>query len=293
MQALEDQCLGSGSDERFIAQAYSSSSANPKLKAAKIMPNSNFIVSHVVGDIQYNVTGFIEKNKDILRGELMEIMNASKDNVVNNLFEGLEIIKGGLPKGQLIGSQYLVQLNSMMKTINATECHFIRCIKTNDRKAPLTMTNSKVLIQLYALSVFEALQLRQIGYAYRRPFDDFLHQFKFINMEAYMGKGDASARCRALLKSAGMAEKEGVAIGKTMVFMKKECAVAITRKSREALAAWDPIVGCIECLYRKNIKRQNILAHIKYIERLQDHARRVIDVRLLKAVPKSVEEGVV
>merc|ERR1719376_382565 len=126
MQALEDQCLGSGSDERFIAQAYSSCSANPKLKAAKIMPKSNFIVSHVVGDIQYNVTGFIEKNKDILRGELMEIMNASKDNVVNKLFEGLEIIKGGLPKGQLIGSQYLVQLNSMMKTINATECHFIR-----------------------------------------------------------------------------------------------------------------------------------------------------------------------
>jgi len=99
--------------------------------------------------------------------------------------------------------------------------------------------------------MFEALQLRQIGFAYRRPFGDFLHQFRFINMEAFLSNSDEPSRCRDLIGSADLEKDEGVAIGKTMVFMKKQAAVALTKRFREALAAWEPLVSCIECLYKK------------------------------------------
>ena len=45
-----------------------------------------------------------------------------------------------------------------------------RCVKPNEEKKPLLWVQSKVLIQLHALSIIEALQLRQLGYTYRRQF---------------------------------------------------------------------------------------------------------------------------
>lgn len=46
----------------------------------------------------------------------------------------------------------------------------LRCVKPNEEKKPLLWIQSKVLIQLHALSIIEALQLRQLGYSYRRQF---------------------------------------------------------------------------------------------------------------------------
>lgn len=52
-------------------------------------------------------------------------------------------------------------------SLQSTEPHFVRCVKPNDTKKPLDWVQSKVLIQLHALSVLEALQLRQVGFSYR------------------------------------------------------------------------------------------------------------------------------
>jgi len=280
--SLEDQCVGSGDDKRCLAQIYTTCAANPRLKKAKINPAENFIVSHVIGDIQYNIDGFIRKNMDVLRGEFVEVLQASECTVMKHLYAGIEPTKGGLPKGKLIGSQYLIQLNKMMTTINATECHFIRCVKTNDEKKPISFTPSKVLIQFYALSVFEALQLRALGYSYRRPFKDFLYEFRFINMEAYEGKGDLQDRARNLLASAGLkSDNETVGIGKTMVFLKKTKLIYLQKKVREAPATWEPIVGCMEALYLTKVKMNAISKYQLQIDRLQAHARRLIEVNYL------------
>lgn len=52
----------------------------------------------------------------------------------------------------------------------STEPHFIRCVKPNEEKKALVYVNSKVLIQLSALSILEALELRNLGYSYRYVF---------------------------------------------------------------------------------------------------------------------------
>ena len=51
--------------------------------------------------------------------------------------------------------------------LQETEPHFIRCIKPNDQQQPKLFIESKVLPQLRALSIMEAIQLRSVGYSYR------------------------------------------------------------------------------------------------------------------------------
>lgn len=38
----------------------------------------NFIVVHTIGPVQYNATGFLAKNKDILRAELVEVVQVTR-----------------------------------------------------------------------------------------------------------------------------------------------------------------------------------------------------------------------
>merc|ERR1712137_227109 len=209
----------------------------------------------------------------------MGAMKTSTDPIVHELFGDVEPVIGSLPKGQLISCQYIVQLKMMMDIINSTECHFIRCVKTNEEKKPLTFNNAKILIQLYALSIFEALQLRTLGYSYRRGFEEFLYQFRFINMEAYRGQGDPAQRCVDLLASAGLKQdKETVAVGKTMVFLKKDKLNYLGKRVREALKVWEPVIGCIEAMYLTHIKMKVFKTYAPQINRLQAHARRILEI---------------
>ncbi|OEH74173.1 hypothetical protein cyc_04385 [Cyclospora cayetanensis] len=165
LSILEDQC---GSDEKLVSACSTKLKANAKFVPAKLDAQSAFNINHTIGCIKYNAQGFIFKNKDVLRPEMVEVVQGSGNPVVRALFEGVKVEKGKMAKGSLIGSQFLAQLNKLMTLIGSTEAHFIRCVKPNEEKKPLVWVQSKVLIQLHALSIIEALQLRvTTGTAYK------------------------------------------------------------------------------------------------------------------------------
>ncbi|CDJ31473.1 LOW QUALITY PROTEIN: uncharacterized protein EMH_0067060 [Eimeria mitis] len=277
LSSLEDQCLApGGSDEKFVAACKSAFKNSTKFKPAKVSPNINFLVSHTIGDIQYSAEGFLFKNKDVLRAEIMEIVQASTNVVVKDLFAGIVMEKGKIAKGQLIGSQFLKQLEALMELINSTEPHFVRCVKPNDTKKPLDWVQSKVLIQLHALSVLEALQLRQVGFSYRRPFKDFLYQFKFIDLGITESSTLAPrAACEALLEKAKV-DKKQFQVGKSMIFLKQEAAKQLTLLQRQCLSAWSPLVAVLEAVYFRLRLRQLLAKKQRYLVRAQAHIRRHI-----------------
>lgn len=114
-----DQCLApGGSDEKFITASHAMLKSCPKFMKAKLGSNINFIVDHTIGQIPYNATGFLFKNKDVLRAELVEVIQRSSNPVTAGTFAGVFVEKGKLAKGQLIGSQFLGQLSELMGLIN-------------------------------------------------------------------------------------------------------------------------------------------------------------------------------
>ncbi|KAL7066800.1 putative myosin A [Cryptosporidium serpentis] len=282
LSALEDQCLvPNGSDEKFLSAAYSNLKNNNSLKPAKISGETNFIVSHTIGDIQYCAQGFLFKNKDVLRAELVEVVQKSSNQLVADLFKGIVVERGKIAKGQLIGNQFMNSLNSLMEIVDQTEPHFVRCVKPNESKKPLDWVASKVLIQLHSLSILEALQLRNLGYSYRRLFTEFIYQFKYCDLSIANDKEtDPGILAQRMLEICEIPKKEW-AVGKTMVFLTKNAAKTMAHKQREKLAAFEPLVQLLESVYlRYKLRKKFIKYQLKPLTRIQAQLRRVLDIEI-------------
>eukprot|EP01071_Lankesteria_metandrocarpae_P004194 Lankesteria_metandrocarpae@DN3423_c0_g1_i1.p1 len=285
MTVLEDQCLApGGSDTKFVSACANALSKGGLFQQAKVGGNYNFMVAHTIGSIQYNATNFLIKNKDLLRAELVDVVQTSTRLTGSKLFEGVVMEKGKMAKGQLIGSQFLTSLLQLMAIIDTTEPHFIRCVKPNEDKAALKYVHSKVLIQLHSLSILEALQLRNLGYSYRRPFNEFLFQFKFVNLGVFENKTlEPSEATRKIFESAGIPKGAGWQIGKTMIFMIPDIMKLLATRQRERLASWDTVVAMLEAAFVRH-KRSKLSQEVTPSAiRVQAHIRRIMTVRAISA----------
>ena len=116
---------------------------------SKTDKNAHFAIQHYAGCVSYNVTGWLEKNKDPVNDTVVEIMKSQCSNkLLINLWADHPGQPTTVPKeegkgkkkkgggGKTVSSFYTVQLNSLMNTLHATEPHFIRCIIPNNHKQP-------------------------------------------------------------------------------------------------------------------------------------------------------------
>ena len=275
MSSLEDQCIApGGTDEKFVSLAYKSIKGSHFLPG-KVSPNLSFIVVHTIGPVQYSAKNFLQKNKDILRSELVQLVQNSSNQLVRELFKEIAVQRGKLAKGQLNGSKFFNQLKDLIQCIRETEAHFIRCVKPNEKKAPLVFDVSKVVVQLSALSVMEALQLRNLGYSYRRPFAGFVTQFRFLDLGISETERDPMVATKKLLEKAKTDPKDYI-IGRTMVFIKHYAVNQLMRRQREVVAGWDPVVTLLEAMILKKKFNESIEGMIPGLKRFQANVRKLI-----------------
>lgn len=287
--ALSDACVAKGgTDQGFYSSMTSSLASSTSFKKpAGGDRDLRFTICHTIADIDYMGSGFVEKNMDILKADLTEMAQASPSEVVRELFEGVKVERGKLAKDQLIASQFMIQLDIMMGIIMQTEPHFIRCVKPNETKKPLDWDNEKVVNQLFSLSILEALQLKKLGFSWRRSFKDFVTQFRYLNLhldhEMSMANGDATkekevamqfiqhlAKCHG---AENFGEKKQWQMGKTMVFLKPEIAQATMLLLRQAMEDYAPCVNFIDALFKKRIARKALQARVGSLARLQARMR--------------------
>merc|ERR1719238_2144294 len=131
--------------------------AKPQSKTDK---NAHFAVIHYAGTVSYNVTGWLEKNKDPVNDTVVDCLKRSGNELLVHLWKdhpgqsappeeekGKKKKKGGGAK--TVSSVYLVQLAELMTTLHATEPHFIRCIVPNTHKQPLVV-ETELMTTLHA-----------------------------------------------------------------------------------------------------------------------------------------------
>merc|ERR1712203_772849 len=120
--------------------------AKPQSKTDK---NAHFAIIHYAGIVSYNVTGWLEKNKDPVNDTVVDVLKRSENNVLLTVLwqdhpgqSAPPEETGGKKKkkkggAKTVSSVYLVQLAELMTTLHSTEPHFIRCIVPNTHKKPL------------------------------------------------------------------------------------------------------------------------------------------------------------
>merc|ERR1719245_1922205 len=145
----EESLFPKATDQSFAAKLHAnllgkySTFAKPDPKPD---PNAHFAIVHYAAKVSYNLTGWLEKNKDPLNDTIVEMMKNGSNALVRTIYadhpgqpaeapkdQGGSKKKGG---GKTVSSFYKAQLDDLMKTLMSTEPSFIRCVVPNTHKIP-------------------------------------------------------------------------------------------------------------------------------------------------------------
>ena len=188
--------------------------------------NANFAIIHYAGTVSYNVTGWLEKNKDPLNDTVVELLKSGSNKLIVHSFrdhpgqgrEEEDNKKGKKKKGgggKTVSSFYTQQLNALMTTLHATEPHFIRCIIPNNHKQPGQIEAGLVLHQLTCNGVLEGIRICMRGFPNRMSYPEFVFRYSILKREKSTDdKKSAELICSEML------EKERFRIGHTKIFFR-------------------------------------------------------------------------
>lgn len=153
----------------------SAAGANPHLSFPRTS-RTGFSIKHYAGDVTYEATGMRDKNRDALHPDLAQLLaTGSQEPFVRALFDsGSAASLSGMAAGRRpasdrssVGSQFMQQLGSLMRSLKATTTHYCRCVKPNPAAEPLTFDLGYVAAQLRSAGVLEAVRIARLAFPTR------------------------------------------------------------------------------------------------------------------------------
>ena len=130
----------------------------------------------------YEVTGFLDKNKDRLYDDLEACCSASMNPYVASLFK-----EDTGNKKETQGGRFKRQLGHLMSSLAVTEPQYIRCIKANSNKLPGIFEAPLCLQQLRYSGVFEAVAIRKQGFPFRLTHEQWFKEYRALAPDAIAG----------------------------------------------------------------------------------------------------------
>jgi myosin heavy subunit len=218
----EELNVPKGSDETFLKKVLAKHGKHPNFAAPKpkdLNANLVFIVVHYAGAVPYNVTSFLEKNRDALHEDIVECTNGSKCPLISRLMraDGDEDSGKAKKKQPTLSFQFKESLAGLMTALYKCEPHFVRCMKSNHQKKGGIFEADMMLAQLRYAGLLEVCRIRKIGFPVRRKFDDFVFRYRCLDLLA-AAKGHKEL-CAAMEKKK-ILESRQWAIGFTKIFMR-------------------------------------------------------------------------
>merc|ERR1712002_242728 len=216
-------------EDKFKTQHLGKSASMAKAQS-KTDKNAHFAIIHYAGTVSYNVTAWLEKNKDPVNDTVVDCLKRSSNNLLVFLWrehpgqsappeeeKGKKKKKGGGAK--TVSSVYLVQLSELMSTLHATDPHFVRCIVPNTHKQPLVVETELIMHQLTCNGVLEGIRVCMLGFPNRMLYPDFKSRYAILGAAEIASSSDNKVAVRALMeKIAFPAEK--YQLGHTKVFFR-------------------------------------------------------------------------
>ncbi|XP_034947011.1 myosin heavy chain, muscle isoform X15 [Chelonus insularis] len=193
---------------------------------------AHFAIGHYAGNVPYNITGWLEKNKDPLNDTVVDQFKKSSNKLLIEIFadhpgqsgDGGKDAKGGRGKKgggfSTVSSSYKEQLNNLMTTLRATQPHFVRCIIPNEMKQPGVIDSHLVMHQLTCNGVLEGIRICRKGFPNRMMYPDFKLRYKILAPAAVDATdGDPKKAAAAILENSGL-DPDQYRLGHTKVFFR-------------------------------------------------------------------------
>merc|ERR1712001_368364 len=136
-------------------------------------PDAHFAVIHYAATVSYNLTRWLEKNKDPLNDTIVELIKNGGNQLAIECFKDhpgqpLEAPKDQERKkgkgGKTVSSYFKGQLDDLMTTLYKTEPHFIRCVVPNTHKQPGGVEPGLVMHQYQCNGVLAGIAICRAGF---------------------------------------------------------------------------------------------------------------------------------
>ncbi|KAF2095223.1 myosin-2 [Rhizodiscina lignyota] len=241
----EESRLPMGSDEQFVTKLHHNFAGDKQRFYKKPrFGKSAFTVCHYAIDVTYESEGFIEKNRDTVPDEHMEVLKASSNAFLGEVLEAASTIREketaavGQKAGAMassgrrigvavnrkptLGGIFKSSLIELMNTINSTDVHYIRCIKPNEAKEAWKFEGPMVLSQLRACGVLETVRISCAGYPTRWTYEEFALRY-YMLVHSTQWTPEIRAMADAILSKAlgtGKAGQDKYQLGLTKIFFR-------------------------------------------------------------------------
>jgi len=205
----EETIYPKASDETFEAKLKAQHlGKHPNFAKAqsKTDKNAHFAVVHYAGTVSYNVTGWLNKNRDPINDTVVDLLKKTKTCALmceiyadhpGQTKEEEDLPPPGHRRGKkrvvvksktaakmanfkTVCSYFRDQLNNLINMLMSTEPSFIRCIVPNNHKKPGVVDPFLVMHQLTCNGVLEGIRICRKGYPNRIIYNDFRTRYVIL-----------------------------------------------------------------------------------------------------------------
>ena len=240
----EESRLGMGTDEQFVTKLHHHFAADKqKFYKKPRFGKTAFTVCHYAIDVTYESDGFIEKNRDSVPDEQMDVLRSSSNSFLLDVFDASspsrdretavvapKPVQNGpgrraaaVNRKPTLGGIFKTSLIELMNTINSTDVHYIRCIKPNEGKESWKFEGPMVLSQLRACGVLETVRISCAGYPTRWTYEEFALRY-YMLCHSDQWTSEIKDMCHAILQKAlgdsGQQKQDKYQLGLTKIFFR-------------------------------------------------------------------------
>ncbi|PKA45876.1 hypothetical protein AXF42_Ash016902 [Apostasia shenzhenica] len=184
----EESTFPNGTDLTFANKLKQHLHSNSCFKGER---GKSFSVCHYAGEVEYDTTGFLEKNRDLLHMDSIQLLAsctcqlpkvfASKMLSLSDAQEYSSYRSSGADSQKLsVATKFKGQLFQLMQRLENTTPHFIRCIMPNKFQLPSSYEQGLVLQQLKCCGVLEVVRISKSGYPTRMTHQKFARRYGFL-----------------------------------------------------------------------------------------------------------------
>jgi len=228
----EESLFPKASDETFRAKLFDNmlgkhpnfAKPNPRPD-----PDAHFAIIHYAATVSYNLTGWLEKNKDPLNDTIVEMMKNGSNALLIQCFadhpgqptetpkdDGGRKKKGG---GKTVSSYFKGQLDDLMSTLYKTEPHFIRCVVPNTHKIPGGVEPGLIMHQYQCNGVLAGIAICRKGFPNKMMYPEFKSRYNILAAKAVAKAKNDKAAAGAVMDVIQL-DKEKFRLGHTKVFFR-------------------------------------------------------------------------
>merc|ERR1719290_207718 len=191
-------------------------------------PDAHFAVIHYAATVSYNLTGWLEKNKDPLNDTIVEMIKNGSNSLMIQCFadhpgQPLEAPKDQDRKkkggGKTVSSYFKGQLDDLMTTLYKTEPHFIRCVVPNTHKIPGGVESDLIMHQYKCNGVLAGIAICRKGFPNKMLYPEFKARYNILAAAAVAKAKNDKAAAGVVMDVVKM-DKEKFRLGHTKVFFR-------------------------------------------------------------------------